>query len=183
MAGYMMNRLSISAFQTELKSSLPKSTAREKHIWAAIIIERGFEIKTLSALLLCEKEVALPFSWLLSDIGILSPDTLLKDLPYLFELSDKVRHFNFKLSFASYWRLCGVPPENEAEAIDLLFEWLRSPGVNVTTKSRASFVLLNLTKKYPELKDELKISLQEQMEHQTKDFRKRAEKIIAELDR
>ena len=74
-----------------------------------------------------------------------------------------------------------VGDQNEARAIDLLFSWLQSANTNVTTKSRALLVLFRLTKKYPELRNELKICIEEQMDRYTVDFAKRAKKILNEL--
>ena len=78
--------------------------------------------------------------------------------------------------------IVGVPPENEGRAIDLLFQWLLSADTNVTIKSRSLWVLLKLTKKYPELKNELKLCLQDQMDKYTNDFKKRATKILIEIE-
>ena len=45
-------------------------------------------------------------------------------------------------------------------------------------KSRALFVLTKLVKKYPELKNELKLCLEDQMDKNTDSFRKRAMKEL-----
>lgn len=169
-------------FYNELKFSLPTSTAEERRFWASIIIEKEIEIKELSNLLFCEKKIASRFSWLLSGIGSLDSKKLLSELPFLFSISEQVTNINFKHSFATYWLLCGVPLENEAEAIDLLLGWIQSSNINVTTKSRSLFAFYNLTKKYSDLKNELKLCLEDQLDKNTNDFRKRAMKILDKLD-
>ncbi len=168
-------------FKNELENSLPNSSSAERQIWATSIIEKGLDIKDLSTLLSCDKKVALRFTWLLSEIGEINPNKLLSALPFLFELSDKIKHIDFVNSFATYWRIAGIPCENEAKAIDLLFGWLQSASTNVTTKSRALFVLFELTKKYPELKNELKLCLMDQLDKNSNDFNKRANKILTQL--
>ncbi len=165
-------------FYDELKSALPKSTTQERKIWASIIIQSEFDIKALSKLLLCKKEIASRFLWLLSEIGEINADKLHQELPFLFELNKTDKPLNFQTSFATFWLIAGVPHENEALAIDLLFGWLQSPNINVTTKSRSLFVLVNLTKKYPALKNELKLCLEDQMDKNTKDFNRRAKKVL-----
>ena len=45
------------------------------------------------------------------------------------------------------------------------------------------FILLNLAKKLPELKNELKLCLEDQMDKYSKDFRKRSGRIILLLKR
>ena len=174
-----MNNLEL---YNELKLSLPTSSAEERKVWASIIIEEEIEIKDLSNLLFCEKKIASRFSWLLSGIGALDSNKLLNELPFLYSISDQITNINFKHSFATYWSLCGVPSQNEAEAIDLLLGWIQSSKINVTTKSRSLFAFYNLTKKYPDLHNELKHCLEDQLDKNTTEFKKRALKILDKLD-
>jgi hypothetical protein len=164
-----------------LKYSLATSTGEKRKIWAAIIIEKNLDIKYLSKLLTCEQKVAIRFLWLLSDIAILNPSKLFAELPFLFDLC---KHLNplYKTSFASFWMYCGVPKENEGTAIDLLFNFLLSNDINVTIKSRALFVLFKLTKKYPELKNELKLCINHQIDKHSIDFKKRSTRILNEIE-
>ncbi|MFT5513430.1 MAG: hypothetical protein ACI8SE_001837 [Bacteroidia bacterium] len=77
--------------------------------------------------------------------------------------------------------MAGIPEKNEAKAINLLFSWLQSDSTNVTIKSRAILVLFALTKKYPDLKNELRLSISDQLYKYTEDFAKRSRKILDEL--
>lgn len=168
-------------FLKELKTSLPKSSYEQRKMWAIYILEKNIDLKELTELLKCEKAIATKFLWLLSDIAILSPNRLLKELPYLLNSCSTVNQ-DYKTYFASYWLYVGVPSENEGEAIDLLFQFIVSPKTNVTVKSRSVLVLFNLTKKYPELKNELRYSLKEQLNKYSKDFDKRVVKILMLID-
>lgn len=168
-------------FLNELKSSLPKSSYEQRKKWATFIIEENIDLKELSELIKCEKEIATKFMWLLSDIAILSPNKLLTELPYLLSVCNTFKQ-DHKIYFASFWLYVGVPPENEGEAIDLLFQFIVSPKTNVTVKSRSALVLFNLTKKYPELKNELRYSLKEQLYKHSNDFDKRVAKILKLID-
>ena len=167
-------------FYGELEFSLPKSTEEQRQTWAATIIEQDLDLRDLSRLLFCEKKVATRFLWMLSGIGMKSQSKLFEALPFLFELSGKLDPA-YQTAFANYWLIAGVPPENEAQSIDLSFQWLMDPGITVTIKSRALFVLFKLTKKYPELKNELVLCLEDQLDKHSKDFRKRALKVLNEL--
>lgn len=168
-------------FQDELIALLPTSSARQRKEWAHRILNEELDLKALSNLLYQEQKVATRFAWLLSELGEIAPQRLFRELPYLFGLTGQIDHFDFTVSFAMYWRLCGVPEVNEPRAINLLFGWLRSAETNVTIKSRALFVLYDLSIKYPELKNELKLSLENQMELSTPDFQKRAYSILNKL--
>ena len=164
-----------SVFLKTLKSSLPKSSFEQRKNWAIFILKNNIDLKELAELLKCEKEIATKFLWMLSDIGILSPNKLLTELPYLLNLCNTVNQ-DYKISFASFWLYAGVPPENEGEAIELLFQFIVSPKTNVTVKSRSVLVLFNLTKKYPELKNELRYSLKEQLNKYSKTLTKELQK-------
>jgi|SRR6185436_1144927 len=177
----MTVNFSNTEFYRELESSLPASTGEKRKKWAIAIVEKDIDIKDLSRLLKCEHKIASRFLWLLSDVGILNPTKLFNELPFLLDLCD---HLNpvYKTSFASWWHYVGVPPENEGRAIDLLFQWLVSTETNVTIKSRSLWVLFKLTKKYPELKNELKLCLKDQKDKYTNDFEKRVTKILKEIE-
>ncbi len=168
-------------FYNELETDLPTSTAAQRKVWASVIVNNDLDIKKLSTLLHCNKKIALRFSWLLSEIGALNPNKLLVELPYLLNQSKQIDHFNFTESFATYWLISGVPLENESRAIDLLFQWILSNQINVTTKSRALKVLIHITKKYPELKNEFSICLHDQIDKHSKGFKKKAIKVLTEL--
>ncbi len=177
----MSSSLSISNFYRDLESGLPTSTEEQRQNWARVIVEQGLDLKQLSGLVHCEKKVATRFLWMLSGVGMINPAKLHEALPFLLEEIEKTNQ-NYLTSFANYWRIVGVPVENEGKAIDLSFEWLLSADITVTIKSRALFVLFNLTKKYPELKNELRFCLIDQMDKYSKDFRKRAQKILMEIE-
>lgn len=168
-------------FYKELAASLAGSSSEQRRIWAAAIVEKNMDIKGFSNLLSCDPKTATRFLWLLSDIGISHPAKLLAALPYLFEVC-KQHHRVYLSSFASFWMYVGVPPENEGEAIDLLFQLLVSNETNVTNKSRALFVLFELTKKYPELKNELRAAILDQQDKYSADFKKRAVKILKTIE-
>ncbi|MES2616978.1 MAG: hypothetical protein V4613_03815 [Bacteroidota bacterium] len=177
----MSPKFSHTAFYQELQTALPTSTFEQRKIWLANIIENNIQIKDLAQLLLCEHKIATRFQWMLSELGLLYPKKLLSELPYLLEFSKQINPA-YKTSFASFWRIAGVPTENEAVAIDLLFQWLISPTTNVTTKSRSLWVLEKLTDKYPELKNELKLCLIDQMDKYSPDFKKRVNKVLEKLN-
>ena len=112
----------------------------------------------------------------------MNPGKLFSVLPFLLEFSENNLSFKYKTALASYWLYVGVPPENEGKAIDLLFQILLSNDTNVTIKSRALLVLYKLTRKYPELKGELKLCLVDQLDKHSLSFKKRAAKILNEIE-
>lgn len=149
-------------------------------MWAAKIIEKDIDIKDLSKLLELEHKIASRFLWLLGGIGMANPNKLFNELPFLLDLSNRLDPV-YQTSFANFWLIAGVPPENEGVAIDLLFKWLLSKDTNVTIKSRSLSVLFKLTTKYPELKNELRLCLEDQMDKHSYEFKKKATKILIKI--
>ena len=164
-----------------LVNELPKSTAKDRQAWARTIAENKIDLLDLSNLLFCDKHITSRFMWLLTDVGETDAKILLKYLPYLLKVKDEIKYKEQGASFANYWLVCGVPKVNETQAIDLLFSWLQSSESNVTTKSRSAFVLFNLTNIYPELRNELKVSLEGQLNGGTASFVKRTSKLLSKL--
>jgi hypothetical protein len=167
-------------FYQELATFLPKSNGKQRVKWATKIIEEDINLRELAALLLSEPKVATRFLWLMSDIALLAPNKFIEQLSSIFELIES-HHPSYTTAFASFWSYVGVPINDEAKAIHLLFQWLLSPKVNVTLKSRAMIALFKLSQKYPELKNELKLCLEDQLGKYSKDFDNRVGKILLQL--
>lgn len=167
-----------STFYKELEYLLAESTGADRANWAVYIVKHKIDLQQLAELLHHDTKTAMRFSWLLSDIGMADSATLKNALPFLFTRAENINTFNFKQSFATYWQIVGVPEEQEALAIDLLFGWLISSDVNDTTKSRALKALVVLTDKHPELKHELNACLRDQLDKNGISFRKLATKHL-----
>lgn len=166
---------------TTLEKELASSHAVERKGWIDKIINPGVGIKQFFPLLELDQKTGQRFAWLLSELAELDPSAIFNHLPALWTKSNSISNFDFKKSFASYWLICGLPEENESEAIDVLFSWLNSSEHEVTIRSRSALILLELTKKYPELKNELKASLESQVNLHTESFKKRAAAILVKL--
>ena len=177
----MNTHFSHTEFYKELESSLPASTMEIRKVWVRTMIEQDVNLKDFSGLLMCEQKIASRFLWLLSEIGLSNPGKLFSELPFLWDFCSQLNPA-YRKSFASFWLIAGIPAENEGEATKYLFQWLLSADTNVTIKSRSLLVLFKITKKYPELKNELKLCLQDQMKKYSADFEKRAAKILRELE-
>lgn len=176
----MNDPISFEEFYNELQNYLPTSNAEKRKEWAHIIVEKDIEISTLTNLVHHEYKITSRFLWLLSDVGILHPKKLYQHLPYLYSLLDNLDE-KYKTSLANYWLIAGVPPENKGQAIDLLFQWILSTETNISIKSRAILVALELVKKHPELKQEFILCLNDQEEKHTQDFKKRVRKVLCQL--
>lgn len=74
-----------------------------------------------------------------------------------------------------------IPDEFHGEVMDACFHFLEKPSTAVAIKAFSLTTLFNLSKKYPEIKQELKLIIEDRLEHETAAFRSRAKKILSKL--
>jgi hypothetical protein len=74
-----------------------------------------------------------------------------------------------------------IPEHLHGTMADIAFAYLQNPSEAIAIKVFSMTIIYNLTKKYPELKEELHFILEEQMPFQSAGFRSRAGKILRDL--
>lgn len=172
----------IDSFYNFLLEVLPTSSSKDRKEWAYALNEHQFDVQYLVKLVFCEKKLATRFMWFLSELGEIDPQKLTSILPYLLQIYPSYKTINPESSLAYYWLLCGVPIENEAQVIGLLFSWIESPLHNVTTKSRSIQIMIRIVKKYPDLKHELNLHLENLIDKHTPSFTKKVKKTLEILN-
>ncbi|MGB0869574.1 MAG: hypothetical protein ACPGSD_08245 [Flavobacteriales bacterium] len=153
-----------------LKEELPTSTALQRQDWAKAIVLEQFDLFSLKNLFLDDYKVSTRLSWLLTDIGIADPNYLKKFLVEFYKLKPQITFYNFDLNFIKYWHVCGIPDQQEALAMNICFDLLKSNKVNISGKRYAILGLIELYKKYPEIKTELLCCLENELQHPSKAF-------------
>lgn len=149
--------------------------------WAQYIIDNNIPLLELVPLIDFEHPVGMRFSWIIGELCSLKPTIVFPVISYLFLKSDSIQIKNFDRSLAKMFALVGVPGEIEGMAIDQLFKWLTDPKITVSTKHFALWALENQLKKHPDLKNELKIVLEEQLHKNTAAFAKLVTKTLKKL--
>ena len=74
-----------------------------------------------------------------------------------------------------------IPENMHGILTDICFQYLQNPSEAIAIKVFSMTIIRNLTKQYPELKEELKFILEEQIPFQSAGFRSRAGKILKNL--
>jgi hypothetical protein len=154
---------------------------RNEKGWCQYIIDNNIPLLPLAELILLEKKAAMHFSWLVGELCDKAPDKVFPAVSYFFSVKDKVQFQNYDRSIAKMLWLAGVPEEIEGEAIDTLFKWLMDPNVIVSTKAYALSAIAKLTTKYPELKNELLLVIEDQMEKSSAAFKARARMVMKSI--
>jgi hypothetical protein len=74
-----------------------------------------------------------------------------------------------------------IPENLHGILADICFNYLQNPSEAIAIKVFSMTIIHNLTKDYPELKEELRFILEEQIPFQSAGFRSRAGKILKDL--
>ena len=171
-----------SNFISRISEELLTSNAGQRLNWANEIVKRNVDLTELHPILLEDSKISMRCLWLLGHIADQSPKFMHPHLHELFKVCSQLQEIEISASFSKFWFLCSIPEEDEVIALDLLFKWLNSSKTNVTTKSRALFALNKFVLKYPEIKSEFISLIENQLNKNSSDFKKRATKILKELN-
>ena len=117
--------------------------------------------------------------WIISYIGEKKPELLHKYSPVVIQkLGDKepaqalIRNIFRTLQFVE------IPEKLEGFVLTKGFEFLNNNNSSIAIKVFSMSVLYNLSKKYTEIQNELKLSLENQLGHASAGFKCRANKIL-----
>lgn len=171
-----------AAIKKELTERLAHSTSEERAAWANHLVASGYPITSFLDLLQVEGPTAVRFSWLLGDIASLSPAYARHIAKALFDQRARINIKNFDRSIAKFIYLGGVAEELEGAVVDQLFKWLVDPKISISTKRFSMLSLVDFSRRYPAIKEELEIVLVDQMDRYSLDFQKKIQKALASLD-
>ena len=75
-----------------------------------------------------------------------------------------------------------IPEKYHGEIMDDCFRYIASPDEPVAIKAFSLTILHKLSRFYPEIKNELKVIIEERWDYETAAFRSRAKKILKEIE-
>lgn len=74
-----------------------------------------------------------------------------------------------------------IPGKYSGEVMNICFGYLESPAEPLAVKVFSMSVLCNMAMKYPDIKTELKLVIEDQLPQQTAGFKSRAKKVLKQL--
>ena len=74
-----------------------------------------------------------------------------------------------------------IPERFRGNIMNTCFDYISSPDEKAAAKAFSLTILHNLSKQYPEIKQELKTIIDDRWEYESAAFRARARKILKEL--
>jgi hypothetical protein len=118
-------------------------------------------------------------SWAIRYIGEKSPEILAPWLPRLVaNLRQEDLHDAIKRNTLNVFEPLLFPPELDDDLADLCFGYLADPKEPIAIRCASMTVLEQICKRVPELKSELRLILEEHLEHGSAGFKSRAKKVL-----
>ncbi len=123
-------------------------------------------------------------SWVLRFLGDDFPNQLQPHKPELILNLRKANHDAVRRNTLRFFEKEseGIPEGSIGEMTDLCFEFLASKTQPIAVKAFAMTVLCKITRQFPELKNELKILIEDQMPYGSKGFRHRGNRVLKQLN-
>ncbi len=102
--------------------------------------------------------------------------------PYISELIKKIQtpdtHVAVKRCALRSFEKLQIPEKYAGELIDICFQYLESEKETLAVKVFAMTVIYNLSSKYPEIRNELRILIEDQLPYSSPGFQSRGKKIL-----
>jgi hypothetical protein len=122
--------------------------------------------------------------WILSYIAEQNPTLIAKHLHIIIKkLDNKVNNPALIRNVFRTLQFVVIPKKHEGYLLTKGFEFLNNYNSPIAVKVFAMTVIYNLSKKHPEIQNELKLSLENQFEHASAGFKSRATKILNKLNK
>lgn len=163
-------------------SLIEENTSANRKKWAQYIVKNNVALIDLIPLLDYEKPVAMRFIWLVGDLCETDPQVVVPAITHIYMKRHKIQFPNFDRSLAKIFWLAGVPDKIEGDAINEMFKWMLDAKISVSTKNYSLSALYNLSSKHNDLKRELKIVIEDQLDKNSSSFEKKARKILEKLN-
>lgn len=123
-------------------------------------------------------------AWVVGDLARLHPEMVMPYLPAMVEnLKKPDLHAAAKRNTVRFFQEIEIPEELWGEVADICFKFLENGEEAVAIKVFSMTVLLGIVQKVPELKDELKYTIEDQMPFGTAGFKNRGKKTLIALNK
>lgn len=129
-----------------------------------------------------EQHLSVYAGWIISYLGENNPQLIKNHLSVIIQkLDDEENNSALIRNIFRTLQFVEIPHQYEGFVLTKGFDFLNNNNSPIAVKVFAMTVIFNLSKKYPEITNELKLSLENQFEHASAGFKSRASKILKEL--
>jgi hypothetical protein len=121
-------------------------------------------------------------AWPLSYAVMAHPEFIKKHFSKLLKNLDKPGiHNSVKRNTVRLMQDIQIPEKFHGQVMNICFDFISSPDEAVAVKAFALTILENLSKKYPEIRSELKTIIEDRWDYESAAFRARGKKILKGL--
>jgi hypothetical protein len=129
-----------------------------------------------------ESRVTQRAAWPLSYCASQHPELIRKHLGKLIKnLQKKDLHDAVKRNTVRILQEIPIPARLHGELMNICFQYIESPTEAVAIKAFSLTILNNLIPLYPDIKNELKLIIEERWDHESAAFHSRARKILRKI--
>ena len=122
-------------------------------------------------------------AWVMGHSGIKHPKLIDKHFQAMIDNLKKPNlHDGIKRNTLRVWQFVDLPEDFIGEVADICFNYLMSHKEAIAIKVFSMTVLFNISQKIPELQNELRLLIEDQMPHGSAGFRSRGKKILKKLN-
>ncbi len=122
-------------------------------------------------------------AWVFRICADAHPWLLKKHLKSIIENLQNPVHDAVKRNTLRILQFVQIPDDLMGVTAEMCFKFLHSGSEPIAVKVFSMTVLYNIVKEYPELKEELKISIEDQLPYASAGFKSRAQKTLKALER
>ena len=120
-------------------------------------------------------------SWPMTAIGEKKPDLIIPYIGKMLLVLENKAHNSVVRNIIRFFQTIQLPEEYEGAIFDKCFEYLNNTKEEVAVRVFSMSVLSNLAMKYPELKEELIISIEMYYSNSSPSYKSRAKKELLRL--
>jgi hypothetical protein len=146
------------------------------------VLQSKANLKKLMAMFLgSDKKCAQRASWVASKVHEIRPEWLDTYQNDLITSLEKPIHGSIRRNSLRMMQSMHIAEANQGKLLEIVFERLMDAKEELAVKAFAMTVAYNLALPYPELQQELKIIIQDQLPFATPSFKSRAHKILKKI--
>lgn len=120
-------------------------------------------------------------SWPVADLGEKHPELLVPYMAQMIQNIETAPHDAVIRNSFRTWQFMEVPSAYQGEVFERGFQYILDPKAPIAIRAFSMTVCARICKNIPELKEELCLAIEDQLEHGSSGLKSRGRRIIAEL--
>lgn len=120
-------------------------------------------------------------AWPVGILGESQPSLMLSYMEQMIAHLKSPKHDAVLRNTVRLWQNMDIPEEWQGEVFELCFGFITNPTTPIAIKAFSMTVCENICKNYPELRDELVLAIEDQMEFGSPGVKSRGQKLLKKL--